>query len=269
MYTGRIALFALALVTPFSIELHAQGDTLATLTAVDGTQIEVIGGTGSYAFLSRGCNGNVIRRHPASFHEAATRVEVPIGSGGVRLGVRAGIVRDDFAGGDGNVTLPVLPPSFPEPERVLSTNRYVNPYFSFEPPGGSFGLGWVKHEHDFPTAGEGAREQADHPLNSLSAHLRFGPESRYFEMRWMEGMPLYADGGYLSLGTGGRAGNSPWTAFWGLAAGGPYEGAGLALRVGCETDVGVRLNARARLGMSGGSNASGIAVGLGWTGRRR
>lgn len=266
MQIGRACLIALTIATPFSIQVHAQGDTLATVTMADGTQFEVAAGTGEYAFVSRGCNGNITRRHPAAFRDAAARVQVPIGGAGLALGVRAGVVRDDLAGGDGLV--PPAPPfaNEPQPPRVISTNRYVNPYFVFAREQGSVGLGYVWHEHDFPTAGEGAREQPQHALNDLSAHLRFGPERSYFEVRWMEGMPLAADGGYLSVGGGGRPSGGPWTVFAGMAAGGPYEGAGLAFRLG--RDVGDwNIGVRARLGSSGGANASGVGLGVSYARR--
>ena len=261
MHTGRGLLIAIVVITPFSITVHEEGDTLATVTTADGTQFEIAAGAGEYAFISRGCNGEVTRRHPAAFREGAIRVQQPIGHGGFALGVRAGTVRDDLAGGDGVVPPALPPPNEPQPPRELSTNRYVNPYFTYDRPGGSVGGGYVWHEHEFPTAGEGAREFQRRPLNLLSAHIRFGNEPEYFEARWMEGMPLYSDGGMLNLGVGGRPAGGPVTFFAGLGAGGPYEGAGLALRVGC--DVGDwNISARSRLGHSGGANASGLALGL-------
>jgi hypothetical protein len=266
LHTGRALLVAITAITPFSITLHEQGDTLATVTTVDGTQFEIAGGSGEYAFISRGCNGEVLRRHPAAFREGAIRVQQPIGHGGFALGVRAGTVRDDLAGGDGRVSPGLPPPNEPQPPRELSTNRYVNPYFTRDVPGGSVGGGYVWHEREFPTAGEGAREFTRRPLNQMSAHVRFGGELKHFEARWMEGMPLYSDGGMLNLGVGGRPGGGPVTFFGGLGAGGPYEGAGLALRLGY--DVGDwNLSARSRLGNSGGANASGLALGLSYAKR--
>jgi len=259
--TSRALLIAVAAITPLSITLHEHGDTLATITTSDGTQIEIAGGAGEYAFISRGCNGRVLRRHPASFREGALRVQQPIGHGGFALGVRAGTVRDDLAGGDGIVP-PAIPfPNEPQPPRVVSTNRYLNPYFTYDTPEVSVGGGYVWHEREFPTAGEQAREFTQRPLNDMSAHVRFGSERRHFEARWMEGMPLYSDGGMLNIGFGGRPEGGRVTLFGGLGAGGPYEGAGLALRMGLDVgdwNVGVR----SRLGLSGGAAASGVALGL-------
>jgi hypothetical protein len=261
VHVGRALLIALTAATPFSIQLHEHGDTLATVTAADGTQIEIAGGTGEYAFITRGCNGEVTSRHPASFREGALRVEQPIGRGGFAVGARAGIVEDDLAGGDG-IVLPATPlPGEPQPPRLVTTNRYVNPYLVFNPPGGSVGAGVVFHEREFPTAGEGAREIPNRPLNDLSAHVRFGSERSYFEARWMEGMPLYSDGGLLTLGLGGRPDGGPWTVFGGLGAGGPYEGAGFAARLG--RDVGDwNVSLRSRVGVSGDAKASGVALGV-------
>ena len=268
MHSGRALLLALTIVTPLSIQLHERGDTLATVTAADGTQYEVVAGGGEYAFLTRGCNGEVIRRHPVSFHDAGMRVQVPIGGRGLAVGVRAGVVRDDLAGGDGVVSPAEPLPGESQPPRVITYIRYVNPYVAFEPPGGSVGIGWVVHDHEFPTASEFAREMPHRPLNDLSAHVRIGSPSKYFEARWMEGVPVYSDGGYLSLGVGGHADHGPVSGFVGLAAGGPYEGAGLALRVGCDFPHGWRATVRSRIGKSSGTNASGIAVGVGWTGTK-
>src|SRR5580765_4254406 len=88
LQTGRALLIAIAAIAPFSITVHDQGDTLATVTTADGTQIEIAGGAGEYAFISRGCNGEVTRRNPASFREGAVRVQLPIGHQGFALGVR-------------------------------------------------------------------------------------------------------------------------------------------------------------------------------------
>ena len=267
MHTGRALLIAITAIAPFSIVVHEQGDTLATVTTADGTQIEIAGGAGEYAFLSRGCNGQVTRSHPASFQEGAVRLQQPIGHAGFGLGVRAGVVRDDLAGGDG-VAPPAAPiPGEPQPPREVSTNRYVNPYFTYDAHGGSIGGGYVWHEREFPTAGEGARNVTNRPLNSMSAHVRFGSERQYFETRWMEGMPLYADGGMLNIGIGGRPGDGPVTFFGGLGAGGPYEGAGLALRLGYDVSD-WNISVRSRLGHSGGENASGVGLGLSYARRR-
>jgi hypothetical protein len=261
MHVGRALLIALTVVTPFSIQLHERGDTLATVTAADGTQLEITAGTGEYAFITRGCNGEVTRRHPASFREGALRVEQPIGRGGFALGVRAGIVNDDLAGGDGIVPPAVPLPGESQPPRVVTTNRYVNPYLVFNPTGGSLGAGVVFHEREFPTAGEGAREVPSRPLNGFSAHVRIGGEREYFEARWMEGMPLYSDGGLFTVGVGGRPAGGPWTLFGGLGAGGPYEGAGLAARIG--RDAGDwNVSVRSRLGVSGDATAAGVALGV-------
>lgn len=267
MRLGRALLITLSITTPFSVRVHEHGDTLATVTAADGTQYEIAGGTGEYAFITRGCNGEVLRRDPASFHEGAVRVEQPIGRGGFAVGVRAGIVRDDLAGGDGIVRPSGLPPGEPQPPRAVTTNRYLNPYLVANFPEGSVGAGLVMHEREFPTAGEGARTIPSRPLNDLSAHIRTGSELEYFEVRWMEGMPLYSDGGLLSLGAGGRPANGRTTFFVGVGTGGPYEGAGFAARLG--RDVGDwNVSVRSRFGVSGGANASGVALGVSYRGRK-
>ena len=268
-------LFALAALSPLSIQVHTSGDTLATVVASDGTRFEVMAGTGEYAFITRGCEGQVLSQVPASFRDAGARVEHDFGHG-LSLGVRGGVVRDDIAANTDpyQPIQPVSPTGTGVPERLLLNNTFVNPYFSYAKEHGSVGLGWVWHEHEFITAGEESRTKFDHPLNDISAHIRLGTERRYFAARWMEGVPLASSGGYLTLGFGGRPGGKPIALYGGLGTGGPYEGAGLVLQAsypfhnGITTSVRSRIGlttaGRSRSGVSRDQNASGVAIGVGY-----
>src|SRR5262249_28794586 len=148
MTRHRWCLIALSALAPVSVQVHTGGDTVATVVASDGTRFEVLAGTGQYAFISRGCNGSIVSQRPISFQEVGGAVEHGVG-GGVSVGARGGWIRDDLA--DVAESEPFVGISVPR-ERI--ENRYVNPYFTYEHPNGSIGLGWVFHQKEFITAGE-------------------------------------------------------------------------------------------------------------------
>ena len=263
MSRSRWCLVALASLAPFSVQVHTQGDTIATVTAANGTRFEILTGAGDYAFITRGCNGTVLSSIPGSFRDAGARFEQDVGHG-IVLGVRGGLVHDDIAAPP-PIPIGVTPiPGTDLPGRIVRDNTHVNPYLTFEQEAGSVGLGWVHHEHAFVTTGEGARTQRDHPLNDMSAHIRFGAERHYFAIRWMEGVPIASSGGYLQMGMGGRPGGGRVLLYGGLGAGGPYEGAGLMFNGAYQFHSGITTSVRTRLGYSGNQGASGVAVGVGY-----
>lgn len=254
---GLVALSALA---PVSVQLHATGDTVATVTAADGTRIEVFAGTGEYAFITRGCNGSILSQRPVTFRDAGAAVEQRLGRSGLSAGVRGGWMRDDIAGianvdpYAGTVT----------DERIQIENRYANPYLTFERSRGSVGFGWVWHDKEFISATGGMHDETDRALNDVSWHLRIGSDRRYFAVRWMEAVPLYSGGGYLLIGLGGRPGGGALSLYRGMGAGGPYEGAGLLIQSDYRLPSGITAGVRSRLGYSGNHGASGVSIGVGY-----
>src|SRR5206468_1277471 len=81
-----------------SVQVHEHGDTIATVVASDGTRFEVMAGAGEYAFVTRGCEGQVLSIQPGAFRDAGGAIEHGIGRIGLSLGVRGGIIHDDIAG---------------------------------------------------------------------------------------------------------------------------------------------------------------------------
>lgn len=262
MGSSRWCLVALTAVLPLSIRVSAPADSVAPFVARDGTRFEVLGGTGEYAFITRGCEGQVLNTVPGTFRDAGARVEHSIGHG-MTLGVRGGVVHDDIAGTPGPIG--VTPGSGPSPgTRSELDNAYVNPYFTYEQTGGSVGFGWVAHQHEFVTTGEQARTASNHPLNDISAHLRIGQSGHYFAIRWMEGVPLASSGGYMDIGMGEQPAGRRLAIYGGLGTGGPYEGAGLLVNGTYHFPNGITTSVRTRLGFWSNHNASGVAVGFGY-----
>src|SRR5262245_34579684 len=262
MTRRRWGVMALRALTPLPIQMNPHGDSSATVTLSDGTRLEVYGGAGEYAFISRGCEGAVAQRRPVSFHDVGGAIEQGLGATGVSIGARGGWMKDDFASTEEGID-PGLAGVVIETPRDVIENKYVNPYITYEKPGGSVGLGWVIHDKEFITAGEHARTEEQHQLNDFSGHLRMGSERRYFAVRWMESVPIYSGGGYLTIGVGGHPAGGPLSLCMGLAAGGPYEGAGIVIQTDYPVADGLNVVIRSRLGWCGGEDAVDLLVGGG------
>lgn len=247
---------------PLSIRVSAPGDTVAPFVVRDGTRFEVLGGTGEYAFLTRGCEGQVVNTVPATFRDVGGRVEHGIGHG-ITLGVRGGAVHDDIAGTPEPAPVPTRSGPIPG-TRNVANNVYVNPYFTYEKTTGSVGFGWVAHRREFVTADERARMFSKHPMNDFSAHLRIGRGGHYFAIRWMEGVPLASSGGYLNIGVGEQPAGRRLAIYGGMGTGGPYEGAGLMLNSTYQFPSGITTSVRTRFGFTSIHNTSGVAVGFGY-----
>ncbi len=248
MNRSLIAIVVLSAATPLAFDVPRD-------TASSETTLELGAGYGEYALISRGCEGQIVDQDFVHFADAGAQLEHRFAGPGLTAGVRGGVLRDD----------PDEDPATPAAE-APADNRYVNPYLALEGPHSGAGIGVVLHEREFPTAGEGAREADDHPLNDISAHLRLGDrDEKFFAVEWMEGVPLYSDGGYLTIGGGGRMNWRPLHVHAGLATGGPYEGAGGFVRLRCELRPGIEARLTGRFGTSGGADASAIAVGARFT----
>lgn len=260
MNRSLVALAGLVAVMPLAVEVPGTENGAPPLPGT--TRVQVAGGYAYYAFVSRGCEGEVIDRVPAHAADAAVSVDHLIEGTPLRVGVRGGWLRDRIGSSGGGRVYSVPPEN-------TYWNRYVNPNVEFDQGRGAVGLGWVAHEREFITTGEGAREQSSHPLNDLSAHVRVGSEEKYFLVSWMEGMPVATDGGYLAIGAGGRLAARRLAGFVGMGAGGPLEGAGPMVRVDVEVADGLHAGIRLRMGLSDGASTGSAALGLEYRRARR
>jgi len=194
------------------------------------TEIRVGGGSGSFAVVSRGCEGNVITKNRVDYDNAALEVSHKFPAP-VRVGARAGILQLD-GGGD--------------------PTRYVNPFLSFDWPLASIGAGYVHGDREFPD------DDGDLADVKASGHVRFGKPSFYFTASYFEGVPI-ATGGYAAAGFGKEW---PKVHAW-LGIGGlPHDKAGLITNVDYKFGGRFALGATGRLGSSEGVSENAFSVGI-------
>ena len=249
MIDGRLlAIGTFALLLPVSIENPAARDSV--VGGEHETRVTVVGAIGNYAVIDRGCEGQVIATHPHEFSEAGIEVSHRFPSNAA-IGVRSGVVRDRSHEIRTDYSV------FPYRDSLVEVKddvTYYNPYVAYDGRGGGLGAGWVISSGDFGNEG-------NKTVLPWSAHLRLGRlDGPYFRIGVMEGLPLYTGGGYAEAGLGMRP-NRSVDVYAGVSSG-PYDGAGLMMKVDWRVQRNFALVVRGRVGNSGGEPQNGIGLGL-------
>jgi hypothetical protein len=208
------------------------------------TNIKLAGGTGSYAYITRGCEGQVLTKNKIPFNDLGFSLDHKFASP-VRVGLRGGNIwernRYSFEGIDS--------PS----EKI--TNFYINPDLSLEWKWFSIGAGLFSAEKDLYWRDMGSARKLP------SGHLRLGSPQLYLSAHLLESVPLYSGGGYLNLGFGGEA--SRRVSFWlGLGVTGPYDIGGFLIKTNIKVKGNWRLDLAGRLGSSEGISENAFSFGL-------
>jgi len=209
--TGRLALLGIVLAAmPLAVDLPAGRDS-----ATGRTQVEVAGGHGQFALVSRGCNGQVLNVTHSQLSSGALVVEHRFPED-VVIGVRAGSVHTTRNEASiGFLGLDTLPAG-------SYANPYVNPWLGYEGHEAGFGVGWIAADRPFVFGRNTIRE------THTSWHARVGEERHRLTLKWMEDVPLESEG-HLSADFAVHENPRFETGiFVGLL--GPYDGTMLGLR---------------------------------------
>ena len=208
---------------PLAVDLPGSRDSSRT----DPLQVEVAGGGGQFAIVSRGCNGEVLRVTRNQLRSGTLVVEHRLPRDFV-VGVRAGTVQTTL---HPSSQVHVGAPGDPDRDTTLTarcSNRYVNPYLGYEGRWAGLGIGAMMADRPFDT--DPAFDIAENSFRGLHPtwHVRLGGEQRRLTLRWMEDVPLESEG-HFSADLGFRQSREfEAGVFVGLA--GPYDGAMFGLR---------------------------------------
>ena len=222
---GRLALLSVLLASlPLAVDLPASHDSSRAGQLI----VDVAGGSGQFAIISRGCNGNVVRVAHNQLLSGALVVEERLPRDFV-IGVRAGSVRTTMHPGNrvgtGDPYYTYSDSSFAQ----RYSNPYVNPYVGYEGRRVGIGVGALMADRAFLMSDPAFLDaQYDYQQLHTTGHLRLGTEQQHLTLRWMEDVPLESEG-HFSADIGVRA-NPRFEAgaFAGFA--GPYDGTMLGLR---------------------------------------
>lgn len=197
------------------------------------TELLVAGGSGSYAYVTRGCDNSVISKNRIDYDNLGAEVSHKF-RGPVRLGVRAGLLGPDGSG---------------PYDYVSATDvRYVNPYLSMDWTGFSIGGGWVRGNRHFP--------EEDFSQTG-SGHIRIGKKT-YFEASFFEAVPLVTSG-YAQMGLGHRW---PRADIWMGVGAVPQDQVGFVGRAQYRIRNRLGLGGTLRLGSSEGISENAFALSL-------
>lgn len=202
------------------------------------TSLTIGAGSGTYADITRGCNGEVYEKGSRKFRDKGFAVEhefvgpAVVGVRGARVG---GLV--EYDGED--------PPDW-----------NWNPYAALEWEKGGFGIGYVF----------GHGEWGDLEVPSTSGHVRLGNprDGVALALRWFEDVPAFTSGGVVTLGVGFSP--SQRSEMWlGLGGGAPYDNVGFFMRTRTPPWRGFTASTGIHLGRPEGVTETGFSVGLTWS----
>jgi hypothetical protein len=133
------------------------------------TNFKIAGGLGSYAYVTRGCEGQVLSKEKVPFEDAGFSLDHKFNTP-LKIGLRAGYISD---------RQPTYINKF-----VDRGNYYVNPDLSFESKWIGVGAGpFFARDVLYGTEG------SDWGSTLPSWHLRFGTQKSYLSIHMLENLP--------------------------------------------------------------------------------
>ncbi len=220
------------------------------LSEEDSTEMNIkfAAGRGSYAFITRGCEG-VTSEQNIPYKDIGVSVDYKL-KPPVQVGLKAGTIWEEYKYEKYSYGIKI------EEMTKSYANSYFNPNISFEGKRFGIGIGPFFSKKYLPHRGDRLWIK-----RSASWHLRIGSPKFYFSTHMFESIPLYSGGGYFNLGFGGSSGSK--TDLWfGLSTTGPYDGAGFLVKTNFKLNRNWYLDLAGRLGISEGNAEHAISVGL-------
>jgi len=228
MTRRRLSILSMAVLAPLAVDMQRTEPDSAV------TSFMIAAGGGTYADVSRGCQGEILSANERPYRDVGLGVNHRV-VGDLDLGLRATVLLRKLGYKDGSVLW--------------------NPNFSVEGRGAGFGLGFVTNTHtDYP---------GNDDISPVSGHLRFGSLAKtYFSIHVSEDLPLISgSGGAVRLGLGVRPGRV--VRVWlGMGSPVPYDKLGFVVKTTVHVNRMLDLNATGRLGGSEGKAENAGAVGL-------
>jgi hypothetical protein len=222
-----MSILSMAVLAPLAVDMPGTHPDSSV------TSFMIAAGGGTYADVTRGCQGEVLKAEGKAYRDLGFGVNHRV-VGPMELGLRATVFRRMPGHKDGSVLW--------------------NPNFSIEERGAGFGLGIIPNKTpDYPE---------DDDLSPISGHLRFGSLAKtYFSLHVSEDVPLISGGGVARLGVGFHPTRA--VDLWlGMGTPLPYDKPGLLVKSTLHMNPMLDLNATGRLGSSEGKAENAGAVGL-------
>jgi hypothetical protein len=212
------------------------------------TSVQLTGGAGSYAYITRGCEGEILSKEAVPFRDAGFSVDHR-GLGPVQVGMKGGWYSESRRMGHWR------------PNAGLNA-YYLNPNVALEWRRFGIGLGPLLAEaplHDFLLSDENGYDRGIKALPT--GHIRVGSRKAYFSAHLLEGLPLVSGGGFMAGGFGFSPG--PGASIWiGLTTPLPYDGMGALGQAAIPVARNTHLRVGLRIGQSNGVSECAGSLGL-------
>jgi hypothetical protein len=236
MNRAWLRLCSMAAVAPLAFTVTAHRDSAVT-------SVSVVAGAGSYAYVTRGCNNEVLSSSQRRFRDAAIVVDHDF-AGPFDAGVRATVLRQMPGYYDGTVLW--------------------NPYVALEWTGVGLGAGVVPNHKPRIRYWADTYSYGDVEFDVLpfSGHLRLGDRGKaYFSVHVFEDAPVASGGGAARIGLGIHAAERAdlWLGVSGLD---PYDQAGFLAKADIRVSPNLSLTATGRIGSSVGLSENAGAIGF-------
>lgn len=236
----KLKYFGLLFLFPLVVGVQGEGPDSSE------TNFKLAGGAGSYAYVSRGCAGEVLNKQKIPYADGGFSIDHKF-KFPLRIGFRGGFVREH---------------SRSSWEQAYSpdgggTNFYFNPDLALDWKYFGIGTGFFSAQKDLYWRDIGIGHARKFP----SGHIRVGNTRFYFSAHLMESVPLYSGGGYLNSGIGGKVSrNVSYWLGWGIT--GPYDANGFLIKTDFEFKKNWQINLAGRLGRSQGISENAVSLGL-------
>ncbi|HET7904252.1 MAG TPA: hypothetical protein VFM17_06815 [Candidatus Eisenbacteria bacterium] len=231
MKLAWIRLVSMAAAAPLAVSVSTSSQDSAV------TSLSVSMGAGSYAHISRGCEGQVLDRYQHRFQDAGVTLHHDF-RGAPEAGLRVTILRKMPYYEDGTVVW--------------------NPYAAMEWERFGFGAGFIPDvESMYYLYGN-----EDFEILPVSAHIRAGRRDGFhFSVHMNDQAPLVSAGGPYRLGFGFRPARRVG-AWLGMGTPDPFDRAGFVAKADINVFRYLDVNAIGRLGGSEGLSENAGAVGV-------
>lgn len=223
-------LLSMAAMAPLAV------DVSPTLPDSSVTSLTIAMGSGDYAYVTRGCDNQVLSAEKRHFRESAIALNHDF-KGAPELGVRATILDE-----------------MPEYEQGTVI---LNPYGALEGKKVGFGIGYVAVPDE---AQYYYYYDRHYEIVPASGHIRFGARTgTHFSMNLNEDIPLTSGGGAFRMGFGFRPAKVAdiWLGMGAI----PYDKTGFVARTDIHATRFLDLHATGRLGGSEGIRENAFSVG--------
>lgn len=208
------------------------------------TNLKIAGGLGSYAYVTRGCEGEVLSKEKIPFKDVGFSMDHKF-KAPVKIGLRSGYISDEGTY------------YYHDINKVESRkNFYLNPDIALEWKNFGFGVGPFIAQKTLR-----GKEESDWGKTPPSWHIRIGPKTTFFSINMLENVPLYSGGGYLNLGVGVMPSRN-FSLWLGLGTTGPYDNVGFIAKTDFRLKGNLHLDLAGRLGSSEGISENAMSMGL-------